>query len=95
MRIVRLLVVSAWAGYLVYAGLAMLLLPWSAPWPALVRRLPPVIAMVLDHPATRGAISGFGALHLLVMAAELLRPSLHELGAGERGADRRPPAAGR
>ncbi len=93
MRIVRLLVVSAWAGYLVYAGLAMLLLPWSAPWPALVRRLPPAVLTVVDHPATRGAISGFGALHLLLVAAELLRPSWHHLGAGERHTGRRPPAA--
>lgn len=94
MRIVRLLVVSAWAGYLVYAGLAMLLLPWSAPWPALIRRLPPAVVVVLDHPATRGAISGFGALHLLLVAAELLRPSLHRLGAEEPGAGRGSSSAG-
>lgn len=74
MRLLRLLGISFWAGYLVYAGLAMLLVPWSELWPGLIRQLPPDLGIVLDHPAVRGAISGFGALHLLLVVRELVSP---------------------
>lgn len=84
MRLLRLLGVSAWAGYLVYAGLAMLLVPWSDAWPELIVRLPPSVGVVLDAPAMRGAISGFGALHLLVVLRELVRPGGGDPAAGER-----------
>lgn len=74
MKVLRFLLVVAYVGYLVHVGLAFLLLPWSQAWPLLVVRMPPAAATILDAPAVRGALSGLGALHLLLLAAELLVP---------------------
>jgi len=61
-----------YVGYLVQAGLAMLLLPWSPLWEHLVAQTPPLLSSLLDLPALRGAISGFGLVHLLLVATELV-----------------------
>ncbi len=70
-RTLRLLGMMLYVAYLVHVGLLMVVLPWSASWSPLLARLPLGLAVLLDHPAARGAISGFGALHLLLVAAEL------------------------
>lgn len=72
MRALHLLGVALYAGYLVHVGLLMLLMPWSSLWPDLLVRMPYAAAMVLDMPAVRGVISAFGALHLAMVAAELV-----------------------
>ncbi len=74
MKVLRFLLIVVYVGYLVHVGLMMLLLPWNAVWPLLLSRMPPQAALVLDAPAVRGAISGFGLLHLLLLAAELFTP---------------------
>lgn len=71
MKLAQLLGVVLYSGYLVHVGLLMILLPWSPVWPHLLRHLPPVLVVVADSPLVRGGISGFGALHLLLMVAEL------------------------
>lgn len=72
MRGLRLLGVAFYAGYLVHVGLLMLLLPWSSLWTDLLLRMPYSAATLLGLPAVRGAISAFGALHLAMVAAELV-----------------------
>ncbi|BCW94345.1 MAG: hypothetical protein KatS3mg007_2239 [Thermoanaerobaculum sp.] len=52
--------------YLALAGWVCVLVPWSRGWLAWTWSLPPAWAQLLSHPALRGAISGFGVLHLLV-----------------------------
>ena len=74
MRTIRLLIVAAYTGYLVYAGLTMLLLPWHEAWSLVVLRVPTRLGMTLDQPWVRGLISAFGALHLVVVAFELILP---------------------
>jgi len=68
----RFLGLMLYVAYLVQVGLAMLLLPWSPLWGSLVAQLPPEAAGLLDLPAVRGAISGFGAVHLFLLATELV-----------------------
>ena len=67
----RFLGALLYAGYLVHVGLLMIILPWSSSWPLLMVKLPPWLALVLDAPAIRGAISGFGVLHLVLVVVEL------------------------
>jgi hypothetical protein len=55
-------------------GLAMLLLPWTDVWAALVYRLAPTWGATLDAPALRGAVSAFGLLHLLLVVLEMVAP---------------------
>jgi hypothetical protein len=69
-----LLAVTVYTGYLVYAGLTLLLFPWHEAWTVTVVRLSPHTAATLDQPWVRGLVSGFGALHLLLLAAELTLP---------------------
>jgi hypothetical protein len=71
---VWLLAVTVYTGYLVYAGLTLLLFPWHEAWTVTVVRLPPHTAALLDQPWVRGLVSGFGALHLLLLALELASP---------------------
>jgi len=52
----------------------MLILPWSRVWPLLMLHVPTHVVPVLDAPFTRGAISAFGLLHLLLVLAELVLP---------------------
>ncbi len=72
MRVLHFLGLILYVGYLVHAGLAMILLPWSPLWEPLLIRIPPAAAAALDLPVLRGAISGFGAVHILLVATELL-----------------------
>jgi len=71
-RLLRFVLIVVYIGYLVWVGLLMLLLPWSTAWPTILTWIPYPIATVLDLPALRGLISGFGLLHLLLLAAEML-----------------------
>lgn len=74
MRWLWLVAVTAYTGYLVYVGLTLMLLPWHDAWTVTVVRLPPHVAAALDQPWVRGLVSGFGALHLVLLAAELVSP---------------------
>jgi hypothetical protein len=78
-RAVRFVIIVAYVGYLVNVGLLMLLLPWSAAWSTILTWIPYPLVTVLDLPALRGLISGFGLLHLLLLAAEMMptRPAQH------------------
>ena len=72
MRLPRLLVTTIYIGYLVQVGLLMVVLPWSDLWRLLIAQLPLRVAWILDAPAARGALTGFGVLHLLLVAAEIV-----------------------
>jgi hypothetical protein len=69
-----LFAVTLYTGYLVYVGLTLMLFPWHEAWTVTVVRLPPHLAATLDLPWVRGLVSGFGALHLVLLAAELVSP---------------------
>jgi hypothetical protein len=69
---IRLLLVIFYIGYLVQAGLLMVYLPWSDAWGLLLLRLPPAVALFLDSPAIRGAVTAFGLLHLGLVAVEFV-----------------------
>jgi hypothetical protein len=79
-RSARFLGTLLYVGYLVHVGLLMVILPWSTTWPMLLVKLPPAVGMTLDLPAVRGAISGFGVLHLLLVVAELVVAHRREAG---------------
>lgn len=52
--------------YCIEAGVLLLLAPWSASWDRTVSRIPSLaLQVVLFHPALRGAVSGFGLVHLV------------------------------
>ena len=62
--------------YCLIAGLLFLYAPWSSTWDALVGSLPDDLRL-LRQPLTRGALSGFGLVHLVWVLNELdeaLRP---------------------
>ena len=63
-----------YVGYLVHVGLLLMLVPWTDLWSALILTLPLRLALVLDSPAVRGAISAFGFLHLMLVVTELVMP---------------------
>lgn len=67
--------------YCTTIGVALLFLPWSPGWDRLVLNLPFDGLRWLVAPAARGAISGFGLVHLVWSVHELrefLRPSAGE-----------------
>lgn len=67
--------------YCTTVGVALLFLPWSPGWDRLVLHLPFSYLRWLAAPAARGAISGFGLVHLVWGAYELrdfLRPAAGE-----------------
>lgn len=72
----RFLLVVLYIGYLVNVGLLMILLPWSDIWGLLLTQFPTPVRTALDSPWVRGAISAFGILHLLLVAWELIHPTL-------------------
>jgi hypothetical protein len=80
----RFLVIVVYVGYLVNAGLFMLLVPWSRAWGLLLTSLPVGLTPLLDSPWFRGMLSAFGLLHLLLVLWELVHPTI--LGPGERPA---------
>ena len=58
--------------YCVEAGVFLLLSPWSPRWDESVMRLSAAhLSHLLLHPAVRGAISGFGLVHLVWGAHDL------------------------
>ncbi len=75
MKLSRFLLIVLYLGYLVNAGLMLIVLPWSAIWGLLMSRFPLATAGVLDSPWLRGLLAAFGVLHLMLVAWELLNPS--------------------
>jgi hypothetical protein len=58
--------------YCVEAGVFLLLTPWSPRWEQSLIQLPATgLVLWLLHPAVRGAISGFGLVHLVWGAHDL------------------------
>lgn len=76
MKLLRFLLIVVYMGYLVNAGLLFVVLPWSSVWGLMLASFPTTFSAVLDLPWLRGALSAFGALHLLLVVLELLDPSL-------------------
>jgi hypothetical protein len=75
-RVLKILLTVVYASYLVNVGLVMLLLPWSELWSQVVLIAPYRVALVLDEPAVRGLLSAFGLLHLVLLVAEFVHPSV-------------------
>jgi len=75
-KLSRFLLIVLYMGYLVNAGLMLVLLPWSRAWGLLLTRLSPATASLLDSPLIRGLLSAFGVLHLMLVAWELIHPTL-------------------
>jgi len=71
-RLLRFCLLVVYSCYLVYAGIALMLLPWSQLWPRLILQLSPGLAAFLGWPMIRGMITAFGLMHLLLLAFELL-----------------------
>lgn len=76
MKLTRFFLIVLYMGYLVNAGLLLILLPWSRAWGILLSRFPPATSTLLDTPWFRGALSAFGALHLMLVVWELINPTL-------------------
>lgn len=58
--------------YCIEAGTLMLMAPWSAVWDRIAVQIPLVAVRSLAlHPFLRGAVSGFGAVHLIWAAHDL------------------------
>lgn len=67
--------------YCTTIGVALLFLPWSPGWDRLVMHLPWESLRWLSSPAWRGAITGFGLVHLVWSThelRELVRPPADE-----------------
>jgi len=71
-RFLRILLMVLYASYLTNVGLLLVLLPWSDAWVRLVLLSPAKIAVLLDSPVFRGALSAFGVLHFVLLAAEMV-----------------------
>ena len=76
MKLTRFLLIVLYMGYLVNAGLLLILLPWSRAWGLLLTDFPPVASAMLDTPWFRGLLSAFGVLHLMLVLWELIHPTL-------------------
>jgi hypothetical protein len=75
-KLSRFFLIVLYMGYLVNAGLTFILLPWSRTWGLLLARLPMATASLLDAPWIRGFLAAFGVLHLMLVAWELINPTL-------------------
>jgi hypothetical protein len=75
-KLSRFFLIVLYMGYLVNAGLTLILLPWSKTWGLLLARLPMSTASLLDLPWFRGILAAFGVLHLMLVAWELINPTL-------------------
>jgi hypothetical protein len=75
-KLSRFLLIVIYMGYLVNAGLMLIMLPWSATWGLLLSRFPLAVAGVFDQPWIRGILTAFGVLHLMLVAWELINPTL-------------------
>ena len=78
MKLTRFLLIVLYMGYLVNAGLMLILLPWSRAWGRMLAEFPPATSALLDTPWLRGLLSAFGALHLMLVIWELVHPTLLE-----------------
>ena len=76
MRLSRFLLIVLYMGYLVNAGLMLIIVPWSKTWGLLLSRFPMGTAALLDSPPIRGVLTAFGVLHLMLVAWELINPTL-------------------
>ena len=76
MKLSRFLLIVLYMGYLVNAGLMLILLPWSQVWGLILTNFPPAASAMLDTPWFRGVLSAFGVLHLLLVLWELIHPTL-------------------
>ncbi len=76
MKLSRFLLIVLYLGYLVNAGLMLIILPWSVTWGLLLSRFPLPMAGLLDSPWLRGLLAAFGVLHLMLVAWELFNPTL-------------------
>ena len=76
MKLSRFLLIVLYMGYLVNAGLMLIILPWSKTWGLLLSRFPLATAGLLDSPWVRGVLAAFGVLHLMLVAWELINPTL-------------------
>lgn len=76
MKLSRFLLIVLYLGYLVNAGLMLIILPWSMIWGLLLSRFPSPIAGLLDLPWFRGILTAYGVLHLMLVAWELFNPTL-------------------
>lgn len=76
MKLSRFFLIVIYMGYLVNAGLMLIILPWSKTWGLLLSRFPMGTASVLDSPWIRGILTAFGVLHLMLVAWELINPTL-------------------
>jgi hypothetical protein len=75
-KVRRFLLIVLYMGYLVNAGLLLILLPWSRAWGLILTGFSPVASAMLDTPWFRGLLSAFGVLHLLLVLWELIHPTL-------------------
>jgi hypothetical protein len=75
-KLSRFFLIVLYMGYLVNAGLMLIMLPWSRTWGVLLSRMPLASASVLDAPWIRGLLTAFGVLHLILVAWELINPTL-------------------
>jgi hypothetical protein len=75
-KVRRFLLIVLYMGYLVNAGLLLILLPWSRAWGLILTGFSPLASAMLDTPWFRGLLSGFGVLHLLLVLWELIHPTL-------------------
>ena len=58
--------------YCIEAGILMLLAPWSPSWDRAIAQIPNFsLQAVLFHPLLRGAVTGFGLVHLVWGAHDL------------------------
>jgi hypothetical protein len=72
--------------YCVEVGVFLLVSPWTATWDRLVIGVPSQLFHdVYLSSAFRGAVSGFGAVHMLWGAHDLELWLAHRQDAGERG----------
>ena len=92
MKASRFIAIVVYMAYLVNVGLLLVLLPWSRAWGRLLSMLPHGLVATLDAPWLRGALSAFGVLHLLLVAWELVHPTLlspsQPQGIGSQDGDR-------
>jgi hypothetical protein len=72
----RFLAIVVYIGYLVNVGLLFVVVPWSQVWGLVLTMCPTRMAAVLGLPWVRGALSAFGALHLMLVVWELVQPTL-------------------
>lgn len=84
MRLFRFLAVLLYVGYLTQVGLLFVVVPWSDGWAALILKAHPAVSWWLAEPFVRGALTGFGVLHFVLL---LLEAAAFEARRASREAD--------